>query len=154
MPTQKIVIGLATGAFGLYILLVGLALLPVPGGARNLHAPFWVAALAGLVFLLGGVSVLVQAIGRANDDAELPADASSWMIVLQYGSVVAICACLAAIGSWVAFAPGERTFSGASSGETIGRVVFGIGAVITWLMTLAFAIAAMRRFQRRRGENR
>jgi hypothetical protein len=54
---------------------------------------------------------------------------------------------LAAMASWVAFGPGSRTFSAVGpffatrdAGETLGRIVFGIGATLTWIVLIALAI--------------
>jgi hypothetical protein len=71
--------------------------------------------------------------------------------VVQYLIGLAIFISLGAIGSWIAFGPGERAFSGSlffSTGDnagTIGRVAFGIGAIIVWLCALAFAVAGAAR---------
>jgi hypothetical protein len=144
-------IGAIALAFGLYFMLVGIGLLPVPGGPRNLHAPLWVVLCAGLAFFLGGVAVLLQAWGKANDGGELPRDAPRWMRVLQYLIGVAIFGSFALIGSWVAFGPGPRQFSGsfggfsAGVGAGIGRTAFGIGAIIVWLCTIAFAVSGARK---------
>jgi hypothetical protein len=68
---------------------------------------------------------------------------------------LAIFVCMAAIASWVAFGPGERTFTASGSfgdgsvGETTGRVMFGVGAVVMWLCTLVIAIDGARRLTRR-----
>ncbi len=37
--TETLWIGAVAAAFGLYFMLVGFGLLPVPGGPRNLHGP-------------------------------------------------------------------------------------------------------------------
>jgi hypothetical protein len=68
----------------------------------------------------------------------------------QYLIGVAIFASLAAIGSWIAFGPGERAFSGSIGfvagdvGAIVGRIVFGTGAVIAWLGAIAFAVSGTR----------
>ncbi|MCF8476555.1 MAG: hypothetical protein K9G60_05970 [Pseudolabrys sp.] len=147
MPKHKIAIGLICGAFGLYIVLIGFNVLPVPGGRDRLHAPLWVAICAGLIFFLAGLTAFIQGIGRANANGELPADAPAWMAMLQYGSVPAIWACFAVIGTWIAFGPGEHAFTRTGSYETLGRIAFGIGAVIVWLCALAFAVGALRRYR-------
>ena len=90
----------------------------------------------------------IQGIGRANAKGGLPADAPAWMGFLQYSSMPAIWACFAIIGTWIAIGPGERGFTGTGSNETTGRIAFGIGAVIVWLVTLAFAVGALRRYRR------
>ena len=58
---------------------------------------------------------------------------------------------LALIGSWVAFGPGPRGFSGSflffshATNEWIGRAAFGFGAVLCWLGTLAVAVVGARK---------
>src|SRR5262249_23750981 len=107
-PREMCWLGALCAAFGLYVMLVGFGVLPVPGGADNLNAPLWVAAIAGLVFLLGGVAVLLQGLGRANESGELPPDAPRWMRAVQYLIVVTIFASFALLGSFVALAGSER----------------------------------------------
>ena len=106
---------------------------------------------AGLAFFLAGAAVLVQLLGRANDMGEFPPDAPFWMRVVQYLIFVTIFACFALLGSWVAFGPGPRGFSGGlmffshATDEIIGRAAFGFGAVLCWLGTLAAAIVGGRK---------
>jgi hypothetical protein len=142
-------IGGVTSAVGLYFVLVGLDVMPIPGGRGSLHAPLWIALLAGLVFFLGGCAVLLQARGRANDSGELPPDAPRWMRVAQYLIGVAIFASFALIGSWVAIGGDPRQFSGSFGehgiGVTVARAAFGFGAIICWLATIAFATAGARK---------
>jgi hypothetical protein len=144
-------IGITAGAVGLYFVLVGAGVLPIPGGPGNLHAPLWTVLCAGLAFLLGGAAVVLQTLGRANDQGEFPADAPSWLRVVQRVIGLAIFASLGAVGSWIAFGPGERAFSGSlfffsgDSNEAIGRIAFGIGAIIIGLCILGFAVAGAAR---------
>jgi hypothetical protein len=148
-------IGAAAAAVGLYFVLVGLGILPVPGGTRNLHSPLWVVLLAGLAFLLGGAAVLLQVIGRANASGELPSGAPQWMRVVQYLMGVAIFASFAMIGSWIAIGGDPRHFSGnvpfvsGATNASIARIAFGVGAAICWLGTLAFALSGARKLLRR-----
>lgn len=149
-------IGTGLAAAGFYFMLVGLSLLPVPGGPRNLHGPLWVILLVGLVFLLAGVAMFIQAAGRASATGDLPSDAPPWMSIVQYLLGVAVFWSFAMIGSWVAFGDGSRTFSGSflffdgATNASIGRIAFGIGAIIAWLCTLAYAVSGARKLLRRR----
>jgi hypothetical protein len=153
-PKATAAIGVAAGAIGLYFVLVGTGILPIPGGPGNLHAPLWTVLCAGLAFLLGGAAVVLQTLGGANDRGEFPADAPSWLRVVQYLIGLAIFASLGAIGSWIAFGPGERAFSGSlfsgDNNEAVGRIAFGIGAIIVWFCTLVFAVAGAVRLCARR----
>lgn len=150
-PKEMRWIGALCAAIGLYFMLVGLGALPVPGGPRNLYAPLGVVLLAGLVFFLGGAAVLLQALGKANDSGELPADAPLWMRLIQYLIGVAIFASFAMIGSWIALGGDERGFSGGipfvgrDTNISIARVAFGIGAIICWLATIGYAVSGARK---------
>ena len=149
-PREMLGIGVLAGGVGLYFSLVGLGLLPLPGGPKNLHGPLWLVLCCGLAFLLGGGSLLLQRVAGANPTTgEMPAGAPHWVRVVQYLMGVAIFACFALIGSWIAFGPGERTFSGTvPTGPTFGRIAFGIGALITWAATIGFAVQGARKLRR------
>lgn len=104
-PRGTFLCGLLAAAMGVFILLMGLGVVPVD--PRTVHAPMWIASAA---------------------------------------------AALASIGSWVVFGPGSRTCSGTGmfllsreAGETVGRIVFGFGALLTWLITLALAVSGARK---------
>jgi hypothetical protein len=145
-------IALLVIGIGVYFSLVGLGVLPVPGGPKNLHAPLWIVLAAGLVFLLGGIAVALQDAAGANPETgELPKDAPHWLRLAQYLIGVTIFACFAAIGSWIAFGPGERAFGGTIPvGATGGRIAFGIGAVIVWLCLIGYAVSGARKLMKRR----
>lgn len=148
---SKHVCGAIATAVGGYFFAVGAGLLPIPGGPSNLHGPLWLVLCVGLAFLLAGVAIVIQALGHANDSGELPASAPLWIRVLQYLIGLAIFVCFGLIGTWIAFGPGERQFSGTfvfadpATNAAIGRTVFGIGAVIIWLCTAAFAAFGFRK---------
>ena len=148
-PKEMIGIGAVFAAIGLYFMLVGAAVLPIPGGPRNLHAPLWIAFCAGLVFFLGGVAVLLQGFGKANADGELPKSAPAWMRAVQQLIGVVIFAAFALIGTWIALAGDPRQFSGSFSGLGIGaaiaRTAFGIGALICWAATIGLAVSGARK---------
>jgi hypothetical protein len=155
-PREACVIAAITALAGIYFLLVGLAVLPVPGGPRNLHAPLWVVLLVGLVFLLAGLAVLVQVIGRANDRGDLPAQAPLVLHLAQYLIGVAIFGSFALIATWVTIGGDARRFSGTllifdwGTNVTIARSMFGLGAVMCWLATVAVAVSGARKLLGRR----
>jgi hypothetical protein len=150
-PKEMIVAGIVALAPGLYFVLVGAGVLPIPGGPGNLHGPLWIVLSAGLAFFVAGIAVLLQAFGGADDQGEFPAGSPMWLRLVQYLMGVAIFVSFAAIGSWIAFGPGERSFSGSffflssDVNATIGRTAFGIGAIITWLGALTFAVLGARK---------
>ena len=145
-PAQMKSIGVGLGIAGLYGVLIGLEVLPVPGGRDNLHGPLWLATLIGFIVLLAGAACFIQGIGRANASAELPADAPFWMRAAQYLVGVALFAAFAALGTWVAFAGDPRHFSG---GVSLARFMFGFGALICWLATIGYAVQGGRKLLRR-----
>ena len=149
---EMLVIGLIAGGAGLFFVLVGLGVVPPPGEKKALHAPLWIVFCAGLTFLLGGGALLLHLLsGAKSPDDDFPADAPRWMRVVRYLVMVAIFTSFAVIGSWIALGPGDRAFSMSApffsgpAGETVGRVAFGVGAIITWLCTIAVAVSGARK---------
>ena len=152
-PSRRTLIacGALAAAAGGYIILISLGVVPPPG-EKNPHAPHWLVFCAGLAFVLAGVALAVRACaGDASAGGELPAGAPRWLRAKQYILVMAIIACFAAIGSFIAFGPGPRSFGislpfiDMRGGAVIGRIVFGIGAVILWMCLIGFAIGGARK---------
>jgi hypothetical protein len=145
-------IGAACAAGGIYFVLAGIGLVPPPS---KINGPLWLSACLGLVFLAGGVMVLVRGWLNVPDTQDLPPDAPRVLVALQWLTAVAACAGLATAGTWVAFGDGPRHFVlpiplGGSLGEMIGRTAFGFGALLAWLITLAYAHAGAKRLFGRR----
>lgn len=152
-PQETRWIGVAAAAAGLYFMLVGLDILPVPGGRANLHGPLWLALLIGLAFFLAGVAAFIQGMGHANATGDLPADAPLWMRATQYLIGVVLFAAFATLGTWVAFAGEARYFSGGipflgALNVSIARLMFGFGALVCWLSAIAYAVAGVRKLLR------
>jgi hypothetical protein len=152
-PRQMYFYGALAAAAGLYFMLVGFGVLATPGGPRNLHAPLWVVQLIGLIFVLAGAAIVIQGMGHANGSGELPADAPQWMRAAQYFIGVVVFACFALIGSWVAIGGESRQFSGgipfvsSLTNVSLARVMFGLGAAICWIATIAFAVSGARKLR-------
>ena len=100
---QLLVIGTVCAAAGVYFVLVGCGLAPPPS---KINGPQWLATCVGMVFLAGGVTVLVRGWLNVPDQQDLPADAPRALVALQWIAVVACCAALASAGTWVAFGGG------------------------------------------------
>jgi hypothetical protein len=120
--------GVLFALVGTWIILVALDL--VPNDPAALQAPRWVLGLCGLAFFGAGVLVWLSRYG-----APWMSDATAFVII----------ASMAAIGSWIALGPGEREFDGSiglgpfafrGDGVSLGRIFFGIGAVVTWVVAL------------------
>ena len=65
---------------------------------------------------------------------------------------------LATIGTWIAIGSGPRAFSLSApfvemqtTGEAIGRTVFGLGAVIVWIYVIALTVGTVRKLFDRHG---
>ncbi|MGE0563279.1 MAG: hypothetical protein AB7O50_02075 [Pseudolabrys sp.] len=130
-------IGIVVAGFGAYLMLVGFGLVPEPSRS---HAPGFVIACAGLAFAAGGMAVLIRGyLGMSDKESDLPPDTARGVVALAYLCGNLVVASLAMIGTWIAFGGGSRAFSIAgpfvsgSLGETIGRTIFGIAAIVTWL---------------------
>jgi hypothetical protein len=137
-----IAVGLFTAGAGIYFGLVGFETLPAPS---PVNGPMWIALLVGVMFFAGGVAVIVSGATGAYDRAgDLPADTPVWIATVYWIAGLLMASGLAGIGTWVAFGGGTRHFSmtgfiSGTASEIVGRSVFGIGAVITWLFVVAMA---------------
>lgn len=125
--------------FGAIFIATGAAIMGIGVGwievdPSSVHAPYWVLTACGGVFVLGGVMTWTSRLDeRVNHLLAL-------ILVGMFAS----------IASWIAFGPGEREFSGGAStgpisvggsgGETLGRVMFGFGAVMLWLIEVVIAV--------------
>lgn len=149
-----IAIGAVVAAGGFYFMLVGLAIVPPPSHSE---APGWVAFCCGLAFFAAGLSVLMRgALGLSDTVREIPADAPWALKTIYWLCGVIAAASLAGVGTWVAFGPGTRHFTlsgaiGGPVGEGIGRTMFGIGAILAWLIVAALAHASAKKIFGKKG---
>ena len=156
-PRLAIVFGLLSAAVGVAIVLAGIGVMQVAPAADVQGSP-WVVVCAGLMFVFLGAAVIVgfAVAGGSGPDGDLPSGTPFSVRVVQYLLGLGIVGSLAAIFTWVAFGPGERHFSStvvlpfmargaAASGETSGRVTFGIAAVLIWLFFATFGFLGARR---------
>jgi hypothetical protein len=155
-PGAAVLIGIALAGFGVFCFLLATGVIgqsPSGGGAT----PAWVGICAGLVFLCGGGAIVVgyAIAGGVAPDGDLPAGTPFRVRLTQYVLGITMGSALAAIGSWVAFGRGPRHFTmsgpfGSGPGnEIMGRVVFGIGAVLAWGIVALLAVFGLRRLRQR-----
>jgi len=158
-PGGAIGVGLFVGALGIFVVLVGLG---VVGELRPGDAPPWVVVCAGFVFVLAGLAVIVGwgvATG-VTPDGDFAAGTPLGVRVAQATLGFGISSLLAVIATWVAFGAGPREFTATGSlggatvsgavGETNGRVVWGIAAVLMWAFTAVLTGVSVKRLRRAR----
>lgn len=154
----------STGLFmGALFLLAGLMILFVALGwimvdPETIHAPRWVLGILGGVFGLTGVAILyyglINAMGVEDPTGREGADEKFSVVGWLLGLVIA--GGMATVASWVAFGPGERAFSGSvgvgglaiggsAQSETLGRLVFGFGAVLAAAFTVWGLVYGLRK---------
>ena len=154
-PGAAIAIGVFMGAMGILVMLIALGTF----SERHLSdgTPPWVAIVAGMMFVMGGLAMIVGygIAGGVAPDGSLPLGTPLTVCIVQNALGLGIAAMLALIASWVAFGPGVRHFTGTApfiSGavkETLGRAVFGIGAVLIWIFVAATIVVTVKQLRRR-----
>ena len=154
-PRAAVALGLVVSGMGVFIVLLAVGIIPDAEASRQ--APRWAVAAAGLAFVLAGAAMIVgyAVAGGAAPDGDLPPGTPRWVRVTQGLLGLGIISALAAVATWVAFGPGPRAFTvtlpfvGRGPGdETVGRALFGIGAVLMWLFLIAFLVVSVRRLRR------
>jgi hypothetical protein len=158
-PADMLGIGIAFAAAGLYFMLVALGVLAPPGGEGAMHGPPVIVFCAGLAFVFAGLTCAIRARTGMNDaQSEVPDGAPRWIKLSYRVLAIAIAGALATIGTWIAIGSGPRAFSFTgpfvemhTTGEVIGRTVFGLGAVIVWIYVIAITVSTVRKFFDRRG---
>lgn len=150
-----LVLGVACSLVGVVVVLVALGRFGAPPLAAG--TPAWIGVLGGVVFVLGGLALLLgYTLGDGvTADGDLPPGTPFAVRLVQYLLGLGITTSLALIASWVAFGPGPRKFHGSGAvdglaiGETFGRAVFGLGAVLVWLFVAALSVGGLRRLGRK-----
>jgi hypothetical protein len=150
---ELLLIGLLAIAMGALAALAVSGLLP----GKSAGAPIWIGVAGGMIFVFaGGALVLRWFAGGEAHDSELPESSPRWLRASYSLIGLACIGLLAAIGTWVAFGPGERAFTmtipygGSGPGnQSIGRIAFGVGALVSWLFFILAARSYWRRLTRR-----
>jgi hypothetical protein len=149
-------LGIACAAGGLYFVLVGFGVVPAPGPT---NAPGVIVIAAGLAFLFAGLTCVVRArAGMSDRQDDVPDGAPLWTKLAYRALGIGVAGALAIIGTWIAIGSGPRVFAisapfveARTTGEMIGRTVFGLGAVIVWIYVIALAIQTVRKLFGRQG---
>lgn len=152
-PADLVGFGIACAIGGAYFVLVGLGVLPEPGDTTA-HAPGAIIVAAGLAFVFAGLTCVVRAkAGMSDHQDDVPDGAPSWVKLTYRTLGIAMAGSLALIGTWIAIGTGPRVFSASTpfaemhtTGEIVGRTVFGLGAVIVWIYVIALTVGTVRKF--------
>jgi hypothetical protein len=148
-PYEIVGLGVAFSAAGLYFMLGAGGVLPLP----EANGPAFVVFCAGAAFLFAGLTCMVRAkAGMSDHQSDVPEDSALWLKLVYRVLGIGVTGALATIGTWIAIGSGPRAFtiSGAfgemqTSGQTLGRVVFGLGAVIVWIYVIALTVGTVRK---------
>ena len=153
-PHEVAGLGLAFAAGGLYFIVGAADYLPMP----ETNSPNFLGYCIGAAFLFAGLTCVVRArAGMADHDSDVPDSAPTWLKLSYRALGIGVAGALAIIGTWIAIGSGPRAFSLSapfvemqSTGEVIGRVVFGLCATITWIYVIALTVATARKLFDRR----
>lgn len=119
---KRFFLGLFCIALGAYPLAIAFGLIPV--GDTKILAPMWVVALSGVVFLIAGCMILLK-------DHFWAKDLLAGVLCLIFGI----------LGTWVSLFSASEGISGGvpllshQANVTLGRWVFGIGALISFAIS-------------------
>ena len=155
-PHDVIGVGVAFSAAGLYLMLGAAGYVPMPEG-NSPNSPAFIGFCAGAAFLFAGLTCMVRArAGMLNMETEMPDSAPRWTKVSYRVLAIGGAGALATIGTYVAIGSGPRAFGlsapfVATAGEVLGRTVFGLGAVIVWIIVIALTVGTVRKLFDRRG---
>jgi hypothetical protein len=150
LDKTAIACGLLALVIGLFIVLSAFGVIPSRGvsdGGR------WIGVIAGMAFVFGGLAVVIQTCAKASPDGVLPTNAPASVRTTLYLLSLAIVVSLGAIGTWVAFGPGQREFGISIPflpgwlNEPIGRTAFGAGAILIWIILIPVAVVGARRLR-------
>ena len=148
-PQDIIGVGLAFSATGLYVMLGAAGVLPMP----ETNSPWVIVLCAGLAFLFAGLTCMVRArTGMLRIESEAPGSAPRSFKLSHRMLAIGAAGALAIAGSWIAVSSGPRAFgSGApfaemqTTGELVGRTVFGLGATIALIVLFALTVGTVRK---------
>ncbi len=148
---------------GLLFILLGLAATPLtaklvaPGWHPTADAPpLLVQYSFGLIFVLAGFAIIIgYGVGRVDANGNLPANAPLWLYVTQQLLVLGVVGTMGALFSWISIGSGPREFTmstplGSSpvGNSVIGRIAFGIGAILFWIFFIVVVVMAARRLRK------
>jgi hypothetical protein len=151
-PQDVVGVGIAFSAAGLYFVLAAAGYLPMPDG----NGPNFLGFCIGAAFLFAGVTCMVRArTGLAEHEIGAAGTAPRGIKLSTRMLAIGAAGALATIGTWIALASGPHAFNVSGSipttGELVGRSVFALGAVTTWIVVIALTVGTVRKLFDRHG---
>ncbi|WP_068030158.1 hypothetical protein [Rhodoplanes sp. Z2-YC6860] len=147
-PHEVAGLGLALSLAGLYFMLGSIGVLPMP----DVDGPSFLIFAAGIAFLFAGLLCFIRARTGMTDNQTTRPEASPGWIKLSYQTFgIGVLGAFATIGTWVAIGSGPHAFAVSSplamqtTGDLVGRTVFGLGAVIIWIGVIALTVSTVRK---------
>jgi hypothetical protein len=135
-------------AIGLWMLLAALGVFGQPVRHPD-DAPNWMGALIGFLFFGGATAAMINVVyGAAGQmSGQLPSGAPALARILSGSLGVAVALGLAAVFVWIGFGPGERHFtgSGAFLGPLVGRGMFGLFGLLTFVVVCWVEVSRLKR---------
>jgi len=148
--------------FFLGLVCIGVGMLPflalmgvLPTAPRSpSDAPDWFGVLFGLAFLFAGITAMMRSFAGTDADGNLSATAPRAAQFVNNGLGLLIVISLATMFTWIAIGAGGRHFTmsiggfagpAGAGGEMPERIMFGLGAILGWVM-----VAIMVRYMARR----
>lgn len=150
--------------WGVFFIVCGVLPILVATGvitpAPPAEAPPWVVLSVGAMFIVAGVTVIVDfGLARVGPDGQLTADTPLAIEVASLLLGLTIVGLLAAVLGWVAFGSGPRSFTSTVSlpfltrqqhGDgLLGRIGFGVTTVLLAVMFVVCGAVGVRRVRRR-----
>jgi hypothetical protein len=148
-PHEVAGLGIALSLAGLYFMLGSIGALPMP----DADGPAVLVFAAGTAFLFAGLFCLGCARTEMTDNEATPPKTSPGWIKLSYQTLgIGVLGAIATIGTWIAIGSGPGALSVSppfvsmqTTGDLVGRTVFGLGAVIVWIGVIALTISTARK---------
>jgi hypothetical protein len=154
------------GAFIFGLLFIACGMMPILMSTGILRStatpgtPLWVGFCAGLLFVFGGVAIVVDygVADGVGPDGDFKPGTPFMIRVANYVLGLLIMGLPIAVFGWVAFGPGPRAFSSSLalpfiskrwvSSELSGRLAFGAGTLVMVFMFIACGVVGLRRLRR------
>jgi hypothetical protein len=144
----RLIVILPAMAIGGWMLLASLGIFGQPVRHPG-DAPNWMGTLIGFLFFGGASAAMINVIYGAADqpNGEFPSGAPAFARILSGAPGVAVALGLATAFVWVGFGPGERHFtgSGAFLGPFVGRAMFGLFGLLTFVVVCWMGVRWLKR---------